>query len=124
MNVKGVKLPFSKIGVALAIAISLMPMQVAYADSLQWGTTTLQTGSMQTGYSFAQTALRAEGATNIKSSPNEVTGTIGKTYVAITCVATTPNVTAVVMVIGGNSDEVVKVRDNVKKKIRGTIKLD
>ena len=124
MNVKRTKLPFTGIAVALAMAFSLMPMQVAYADYLQWATTTLKTGSMETGYSFAKTALRDEGATNIKSSPTEVTGTIGKTYVVITCVATTPHVTAVVMVIGGDSDETAKVRDKVKKKIAGIIKFD
>jgi hypothetical protein len=62
-------------------------------DFLYWGDGPLKTGSIPHAYDFASNALRLEKATNIQRQPLEVTGPIGRTYVAIHCVSTSPRVT-------------------------------
>jgi hypothetical protein len=110
---------------ALAVGIvCLTHSPNADADYLYWGKGPLTTGSLKNGYDFAVQALRAENAANIRRSEVEVSGSIGRNYVAITCVGTTPRVTAVVMVIGPDGAEVARVRQSVQKRIAGITRID
>jgi len=97
---------------------------VARADSLYWATTNLAIGSVRIGYDFAQNALRAKGAQNIRVSAIEVAGSIGRTYVAITCIGTTPRVTAVIMAVGADANETSRVRDEVRDYISNIRPID
>jgi len=91
---------------------------------LYWGSIPLHTGSVPTGYEFAKLALSEENAQDIRTTPNEVTGHIGGTYISITCIATAPRVTAVVMVVGADGVETAHVRDAVDNDIGGIIAID
>jgi hypothetical protein len=94
------------------------------ADFLYWGDGPLKTGSIPHAYDFASNPLRLEKATNIQRQPLEVTGSIGRTYVAIHCVSTSPRVTAVVMVVGPDGAEAMRVRDAVRNRIMGMVRFD
>ena len=95
-----------------------------HAAVLYWGGTLVKTGSVRTCMSFAADAMRNSGMQNIRSSASEVTGTSGRSYAAITCVATNPNATAIVMVTGEDGGETMRVRDVLRQKIAGMIKFD
>jgi hypothetical protein len=101
----------------------LSPWSVARADFLYWAAATLKTGSVKAGYSFAQTALRNQGAQKLRVSANEVAASIGGTYVAITCIGT-PRVTAVVMAVGPDGGETSRVRDAVSNAISKIVSFD
>jgi hypothetical protein len=101
----------------------LLPWNVARADFLYWAAATLKTGSVKTGYSFAQTALRNQGAQNLRVSANEVPGSIGHTYVAITCIGT-PRVTAVSMAVGPGGGETSRLRDELSNAISKVVSFD
>ena len=119
----------TKVGLTVACTVFLsallvFPSQSQTGNYLYWGSPTLNTGSVRTGFDFASDALRLEGFSNIRRSASEVTGSKGGTYVAITCVGTAPRVTAVVMVTGSNNAETAQVRDQVVRKIKGIIRFD
>ena len=116
--------PFLGVSIAVVTAVTLLLVQQAHADFLQWGTTPLTTGSVGNGYGFAEDALCAENARNIRRYPNEVTGFIGGTSITIIFIATAPRVTAVVMVIGADRGEAARVRDAVVKRIKGIVQFD
>jgi hypothetical protein len=101
----------------------LSPWSVARADFLYWAAATLKTGSVKAGYSFAQTALRNQGAQKLRVSANEVAGSIGRPYVAITCIGT-PRVTAVIMAVGPDGGETSRVRDEVSNAISKIVSFD
>ena len=105
-------------------ALLMIPSHSQTGNYLYWGSPTLNTGSVRTGLDFASDALRLEGSSNIRRSTNEVTGSKGDTYVAITCIGTAPRVTAVVMVTGGNNAVTAQTRDQVVQKIKGIIRFD
>ena len=94
------------------------------ADYLYWGKGALTTGSLKSGYDFAAQALRGENAANIRRSDVEVSGEHRKKFVAITCVGTSPRVTAVVMVMGPDGGEAARVRQAVLQRIKGITKID
>ena len=119
--VKG--LPTRPLLLLLVSVAVLLPWNLARADFLYWAAPTLKTGSVRTGYSFAQTALRNQGAQNLRVSANEVAGSIGRTYVAITCIGT-PRVTAVVMAVGPDGGETSRVRDAVSNAISKIVSFD
>ena len=102
----------------------MLSWNLARADSLFWVTANLTTGSVKIGYNYAQMALRNKGAQNIRVSDVEVAGSIGRTYVAITCVGTTPRVTAVIMAVGPDANETSRVRDDVRAFITGIHQFD
>lgn len=121
--------PIMKAGRAIVCTIFLsmlmaFPSHSQTGSYLYWGSPTLNTGSVRTGFDFASDALRLEGFSNIRRSASEVTGSKGGTYVAITCVGTAPRVTAVVMVTGSNNAETAQTRDQVVRKIKGIIRFD
>jgi hypothetical protein len=118
------KLPFMVMLMLTIGACFAAALPSAKADALYWADAVLQTGSVKTGNSFAAQALRLERATAIRTQPIEVAGTIGRNYVAIHCVGTTPRVTAMIMVIGPDSAEVIRVRDAVRSRILGIVRFD
>lgn len=105
-------------------AMLAMPSHSQTGNYLYWGSTPLTTGSIRTGFDFAADALRVAGFTNIRRSANEVAGSKGGIYVAITCVGTAPRVTAIVMATGGNNAATAQTRDQVVQKIKGIIRFD
>ena len=56
--------------------------------------------------------------------PLQVAGSIGRNYVAIHCVGTAPKVTAMIIVVGPDGAEVVRVRDAVRKRVIGSVRFD
>ena len=94
------------------------------AVSLYWGATPVKTNSVGTCIQFAGDAMRLSNMQNIRKSANEVAGTSGGTYAAITCVGTGPQATALVMVAGDNGTETMRIRDALKNKIAGMIRFD
>jgi hypothetical protein len=94
-----------------------MQLPSASADSLYWADALLKTNSVHAAYGFASDALRHERAVSVRRSPIEVAGSVGRSYVAIHCVGTTPRVTAIIMVVGPDSTEAIRTRDAVRTAI-------
>ena len=86
-----------------------------------WAQTGVNTNSIPTCYSFAETVLQYESFANVRRTGGEVTGSKGGTYAAITCVGTSPRATAVVAAVGNQNSEVARIRDLLRDKIRGVI---
>jgi hypothetical protein len=99
----------------------LLCLEVSRADVLYWATSQLSTNSFANGYGFAEKTLRLKGAQNIRVSADEVTGSIGRIYVVITLVGTTPRVTAVIMAVGPDGNETAGVRDGVRNFITNIV---
>jgi len=108
--------------VAVAVLIgSLLPTsQGAQSSYFYWAQTSVNTNSVSTCYSFAESVLRYESFANIRRSPGEVTGSKGATYTAVMCVGTTPRATAIIAAVSNNNSEAARVRDLVTSKIKGT----
>ena len=102
-----------------AILVFLSTPNNASAAYLYWGSPRVRTVSVQTCFSFANDTMRSLNFQNIRRSGNEVAGTRGSSYAAITCLGTNPNATAMVMVVGDNDDEVANTRNNLSDKISG-----
>ena len=119
----------SKVGL-VGITLSLVGMsflstaRTAQAAYLYWGSTAVKTASTKTCFDFAYTAMQSLNFQNIRRSQNEVAGSSGRNYAAITCVATSPRATAVVMVMGDDGGETARVRDDLRNKIAGMIRFD
>jgi len=108
----------------LLIAGALVAPGAADAVSLYWGETSVQTSTTRTCLSFARTAMRDANAQNVRVSSNEVAGTFGGTYAAITCVGTAPRATAMIMVAGNDGGETGRVRDLLRGKIARIVLID
>ena len=92
------------------------------AAALWWTKTAVHTSAHSECISFAAQAMRILNFRNIRSSPDEVAGTSGGAYAAITCVNTSPQ-TAVVMVAGDNVSEIRSVDQTLSQKIAGIVKF-
>lgn len=114
----------ASISVILVGVISAPPSQTAAGNFLYWAKTPVKTGSMNTCYDIANDAMRQLNFQNVRRSSIEVAGSSGGTYAAITCIGTTPRVTAVVMVVGGNANETLQVRDRLRDKVASIIRFD
>ncbi len=90
-----------------------------FRSHFYWSQTSVNTNSISTCYSFAETVLRYESFADIRRSAGEVTGSKGSTYVAIMCVGTSPRATAVVATVSDQNSEASRIRDLVTTKIRG-----
>ncbi len=118
-----------KVGIASATALLLIaffvsPSRPAGGTFLYWASHTVKTDSIRTCYDFANDVLRQQNFQNIRRSESEVTGSSGGSYAAITCIATKPQATAVVMVVGSDGNETAKIRENLSKKIAGIVRFD
>ncbi|XGV97067.1 MAG: hypothetical protein ACAF41_30645 [Leptolyngbya sp. BL-A-14] len=114
------------VSVALSLAgLSFLPTaKAAQAAYLYWGSTAVKTDSVRTCFAFAYDAMRNLNFQNIRRSQNEVAGSSGGTYASITCIATNPRATAIVMVVGEDGSETARVRDDLRTKIAGIIRFD
>ncbi len=114
------------VGITLSlIGVSfLSTAKATQASFLYWGSTGVKTASTKTCFDFAYTAMQSLNFQNIRRSQNEVAGSSGRSYAAITCFATTPRATAIVMVVGEDGGETARVRDDLSKKIAGIIRFD
>jgi len=108
--------------VAILLIGTVMPSsRSAEGIYFYWAQTGVNTNSISTCYSFAETVLQYESFANVRRSAGEVTGSKGGTYAAITCVGTSPRATAVVAAVGNQNSEVARIRDLLRDKIRGVI---
>jgi hypothetical protein len=73
-----------------------------------------------TCYSRVTAAMTQSGFSGIHHNSLEVAGSKGSVYVSVTCVNTQPRTTAVVMAVGGNEAETMRVRDEIATKIAKT----
>lgn len=110
------------VAVAVLLIGSVLPasrgMQSSY---FYWAQTSVNSNSVSTCYSFAESVLRYESFGNIRRSPGEVTGSKGGTYAAVMCVGTTPRATAIVAAVSNNNSEAARIRDLLTSKIKGTV---
>ncbi len=118
-----------KVGLASAVALLLIavfvsPSRPAGGCYLYWASHTVKTGSIRTCYDFANDVMRRQNFQNIRRSASEVTGSSGGSYGAITCIATKPQATAIVMVVGSDANETSNIRENLSKKIAGIVRFD
>lgn len=102
----------------------LSTAKTAQAAYLYWGSTAVKTASTKTCFDFAYDTMRNLNFQNIRRSQNEVAGSSSGSYAAITCFATAPRATAIVMVVGDNGNETARVRDDLRNKIAGIIRFD
>jgi hypothetical protein len=110
---------------ATVIGITFLLMAgTARAAFLYWGSTAVKTASVGNCLGFAQNAMHNLNFQNVRRSQNEVAGTSGGTYAAITCFATTPRATAIVMVVGDDGGETARVRDSLRTKIAAITPID
>ena len=96
----------------------------AGAVALWWVKTPVHTSSHNACISFADTAMRSLNFQNIRRSPDEVAGTTGGVYTAVTCVATNPAAIAIIMVAGNDQAEATRVAGTVRQKIAGIVSFD
>ncbi|MBI4527394.1 MAG: hypothetical protein HY695_26675 [Deltaproteobacteria bacterium] len=110
---------------ATVVGVALLSIaQTAQAVSLYWGSTAVKTASVANCLGFAETAMRSLNFKNIRRSQNEVAGASGGTYAAVTCFATTPRATAIVMVAGNDAGETARVRDTLRQKVAAIVRFD
>ena len=95
-----------------------------HAAFLYWGSAAVKTASVRGCFDFAYDAMRGLNFQRIRRLQAEVTGSSRGTYAAITCVATAPRATAIVMVVGDNDSETARVRDSLRSKIAGITRFD
>jgi spore coat protein U-like protein len=96
----------------------------AYAVSLWWEKTPVHTASHNVCISFAGDAMRNLNFQNVRKSADEVAGTSGSAYAAITCVAANPSAIAIIMVAGNDSGETSRVANSLRQKIAGIVNFD
>jgi len=109
------------LGFLVAVAIFLaVPVAAQCKHFLYSGTTSVFADNPPTCYSRAVAAMNASGFSGVKQSSSEVTGSKGGVYASVTCIATAPRNTAVVMVVGGDDAETRTTRDQLRDKVAKT----
>jgi len=108
----------------LMVIVSLIMAEAAAAVALYWAKTPVQTASVKDGLGFAYDAMRRANFQNIRRSADEVAGSSGGVYAAITCIGTSPRVIAVIMVAGDNASEAARVRDLLRDRIKKIVRFD
>jgi hypothetical protein len=112
----GVRLGFLALaGVALAAPIAAQCRHFLY-----WAKTPVFANNVPTCFSRVQGAMTQSGFAGIKRNALEVAGSKGGAYVSVACIATQPRATAIVMVVGGNESETIRVRDELRDKVART----
>lgn len=114
-----VKIRIVSITATIGGVTCLLIAGAARAASLSWGSTTAKTASVGNCLGFAKSAMQDLKFQNVRKSQDEVAGTSGGTCAAITCFATTPRATAIVMVVGEDGPETGRVRDSLRTRIAG-----
>jgi hypothetical protein len=109
----------------VAVVAGLMAFHAsAEAAFLRWASTHVKTNTPAKCFSFAQTALQSLSFTSIQKTSSEVTGHKGGAFVAITCIGTSPEATAIVMVLDDNDNDAIQTRTSVVDKISKIIAFD
>ena len=89
--------------------------------SLYWASPRVKTTKVNTCLRFARDTMGFFHLQNIRVSGDEVAGTTANSYAAITCLNTTGNASAVVMVAGSNGNEAQDLRNKLRDHIAGII---
>ena len=108
----------------LAAGVTLATAREAGAVALFWTKTPVNSGSVNTCLSFAESAMRKAGVHSVRVSRMEVAGSRGGAYAAITCINTTPRATAVAMAAGNDLAETRMLSEDLQRRIAGIIKFD
>jgi hypothetical protein len=110
-------------GIMMATGFSfLLTPGIADAASLPflyWASPQVKTNDLSVCFRFAEQAMGLLNFQNIQIKQFEVTGTSasGGVYASITCLQTSPAITAVVMAVGENGSETAQVRDDLSKEV-------
>jgi len=109
------------LGFVVAVAIFFaVPLAAQCKHFLYFGTTPVFADNVPTCYSRVTAAMNGSGFSGVKQSSSEVTGSKGGVYASVTCIATAPRNTAVVMVVGGDDVETRTARDQLRDKVAKT----
>ena len=103
----------------LGIAITT-PAGAQCRQFLYWSKTPVFADNVPTCFSRVLGAMNADGFSGIRKNALEVAGSKGGAYASVTCVGTLPRSTAIVMVVGGNEAETIRVRDELVNKVART----
>ena len=109
---------------AAVLAVALagpLTAGAAHAEAnLSWGSTLVKTQKGISGcYNVATAALNRAKLDNIQTTRSQVSGTVDDTvFVAVTCVGTRPQPTAVVMATSESSSDAQDARNRVLRFIR------
>jgi hypothetical protein len=108
--------------IALAGFVHAAPVHAAY---LYWSKVQVSSAEESHCYSFARTAAR-DALSNVRFSPGqEVAGSQGRSYAAITCVGRGGNrAIAVIMVIGEDQGAASRLRDDLAARIQRVRRID
>ena len=124
MKSRSISVVLVGIAIVAACLVSTRPTRAGSPTYLYWSDPHVRTGSVPHCYSFAKQTMSWKQARGVRVLPIEVSGTIGSSYAAITCIGTAPNATAVVMVVGPNQGETMQVRDALADHIKGITIID
>jgi len=109
--------------VALVGSLSAVPAHAAY---LYWSKVQVSSVEESYCYSFARTVAR-DTLSNVRFTPGqEVAGTQGRTYAAMTCVGRGSNsrAIAVIMVMGDDQAAAIRLRDDLAARIQRVRRID
>ena len=97
----------------------------AYACSLYFGKTPVNTEALTTCHSFARDVARLN-LHNVRQTADEVAGETNDAYASITCIAPGHGeaAIAVIMVVSSSSAPALQLRDLLVTKMRGIKKFD
>lgn len=103
---------------ALFIGLSISSFN-AHADAFHWSSIQVDTAELKHCYGMTEAAMKQTRFSEVKKAKNEVTGRYGDVYIAVTCTATKPKTTAIIMAIGNHVQETIRVRDTIRERIQG-----
>ena len=87
---------------------------------LHWSSTPIDARQPAQCFAIAKDLMTKDAFTHVEQRPSEVVGNYQGTYVTITCIATRPKVTAVVMVVGLSDSKTTTVRDMLTTQLGAT----
>jgi hypothetical protein len=112
---------FAHAALALVLVVSLAsPGGAQCRQFLYWSKGPVFADNVPTCFSRVLGAMTQSGFSGIKKNALEVAGSKGGAYASVTCIDTKPRSTAVVMVVGGNEAETIRVRDDLFIKVTKT----
>jgi hypothetical protein len=112
---------FAYAALALVLVVSLAtPGGAQCRQFLYWSKTPVFADNVPTCFSRVLGAMTQSGFSGVKQNAMEVAGSKGGAYASVTCIGTTPRATAVVMVVGANESETIRVRDELRDKVAKT----
>ena len=100
------------------LVVAVLAAAPASAAYLRWTSAEVDARTTDGCFVLAETTLKRFGFQDVRYAGAEVTGQQGPTYLTITCIATRPRPTAVVMAMGDNDAHAVRSRDEVAGRLR------